>query len=272
MIYAIALLLFLFSCSSESDRASGQQKSAEHLITRRAGEALFLPPPPEPEAFPQYPWEKRGSCDLPWITKEYFRCKGNPFNPPRSEAKGGETLEIADCGGSEKHSLPLIDGKEGVYPILIDLLNYLQERAKKRVVITSAHRCPDHNTYVNSAPSNQTSKHLIAAEVSFYVQGYEEMPESIVRMIQDYYQTDSQVKDDRRYTVFTRYEKEDTNVSTPPWMNQEIFIKLFKKDEGRDFDNRHPYPYLSIQVRYDREKKARVFYSWDKAYNNFLRY
>ena len=32
------------------------------------------------------------------------------------------------------------------------------------------------------------------------------------------------------------------NVLIPPWYNKEILIKLFKKNEGRDLDNRHPYP------------------------------
>ena len=31
---------------------------------------------------------------------------------------------------------------------------------------------------------------------------------------------------------------------TIPWFNKEIFIKLYRKSEGRDGDNRHPYPYL----------------------------
>lgn len=271
-MYAILVLLLLFSCSGDSNRSHKQERKVEQLISRREGEFLFIPPVSEIEPLPRYPWEGEDSVDLPRITKEFFRCKGNPFNPSRSEVKGGETIAVSDCGGADKHSLPLMNGKEGVYPILINLLNHLQKKTKRKVVITSGHRCPDHNTYVSSAPANQTSKHLIAAEVSFYVEGYEERPHALIDLILDYYRNDPEVAEDKRYTDFTRYEKEDTNVSTPPWMNHEVFIKLFKKHEGRDFDNRHPYPYLSLQVRYDRENKTRVFYSWDKAYNNFHRY
>ena len=140
------------------------------------------------------------------------------------------------------------------------------------MVITSGHRCPDHNTYLDASRSNQASKHQIGAEVSFYVQGMEDKAEELVRLIQAYYLQDPKFKGDKKYTEFTRYEKGDTDVSTPPWMNQEIFIKLYKKKEGRDFDHRHPYPYLSIQVRINRETGERVIYTWDKAYNNYLRY
>lgn len=272
-MYAIFLFLFLCSCSLEEESASPKRKAVETL-TRRSGEFVFNLEKITHEEPPSYPWDVglRERDNFPRITKEFFRCKGNSFNPPRTEVRGGETLSINDCGGSDKHSLPLIEGKEGVYPILIDLLNTIQEETGKRVVITSGHRCPDHNAYISSSPSNQVSKHLIGAEVSFYVQGYEDKPEQIAKLIQDYYLKDPQVNNDKRFTVFTRYEKEDTNVSTPPWMNQEIFIKLFKRHEGRDFDNRHPYPYLSLQVRYDRETKQKVIYSWNKAYNSFHRH
>ena len=114
------------------------------------------------------------------------------------------------------------------------------------MIITSGHRCPQHNTYVDPSYYNRTSKHLIGAEVSFYVQGMEYLAETIAHYLQDYYHTHFDRPD---YAVFKRYEKNDTNVSTQPWYNKEIFIKLFKKDEGHNFDNRHPYPYVSIQVR-----------------------
>ena len=66
-------------------------------------------------------------------------------------------------------------------------------------------------------------------------------------------------------------KNQDTGILTAPWYNKEIFIKLYKKKEGRNFDNRHPYPYISIQVRFDTELNERVIYSWDKAYKNYLR-
>jgi hypothetical protein len=182
----------------------------------------------------------------------------------------GEVVRYLDCGGVDKHSLPMDEDKEFFYPILIDLVNYLQVKTGKRVVITSGHRCPEHNTYVDPSVENQYSKHQIGAEVSFYVQGMESEPEAIVKYLQAYYLEKPEYRDLKEYREFQRYEGE-TNVSTLPWMNKEIFIKLYDKKEGRNFDNRHPYPYVSIQVRYDRAKKERVVYSWDKAHRNYLR-
>ena len=261
---AIFFALVLFSCSGDN-----HNRLAGEFISREEGEYPFRPPPSKLAVREPYPWEVGKVGKHPKITKEFFRCKGSLLNPVKSEP-GNPSL--ADCGGVTKHSLPLIRNKEGVYPILIDLLNWIQTKTQKRVVITSGHRCPEHNAYVDPSPRNQTSKHLIGAEVSFYVQGLENSPETLVKWIQNYYLHDPTTRTDKKYTEFTRYEKSDTDVSTPPWMNQEIVIKLFKKKEGRDFDNRHPYPYLSIQVRYDREAKERVSYTWDKAYNNYWRY
>lgn len=265
------LLLFLCACSSEEPRV-GEAGTGE-FIHRKRGEYHFKPNPSVKREGETYPWQEGVSYGkFPKITKEYFRCKGSPFNPVKSEVRNGETLLFRDCGGSDKHSLPLIHGKEGVYPILIDLLNWVQNKTQKRVVITAGHRCPDHNLYVDPSPRNQSSKHMIGGEVSFYVQGLEERPEVVVKLIQDYYLQDPSTRQDKKYTEFKRYEKEDTGVSTPPWMNHEIFIKLYQKKEGRNFDNRHPYPYLSLQVRTDRATGERIIYAWDKAYNNFLRY
>ena len=64
--------------------------------------------------------------------------------------------------------------------------------------------------------------------------------------------------------TFQRFSKK-TNIATPPWYNKEIFIKLFKSNEGRDYDNRHPFPYIAVQVRYDREKNERVVFSPEQA-------
>lgn len=235
-------------------------------------ERLFQIPPAEKLTPEPYPWEKGQTAHGPKITKEFFRCKGSSLNPVHTVQEKGELVRYFDCGGAEKHSLPLRENKEFVYPILIDLMNYIQMKTKKRVVITSGHRCPEHNTYVDSSPSNQYSKHMIGAEVSFYVQGMEDQPETLVKHIQEYYKSTPKYQTDKEYLEFQRYEKDDANVATPPWYNKEVFVKLFKKKEGRNFDNRHPYPYLSIQVRYDTDLQQKVTYNWDQAYHNYLRH
>lgn len=217
------------------------------------------------EPLPTYPWDEQFVGKHPRITKEFFRCRGSRLNPPRTvERAEGKEVHV-DCEGGLCHSLPMRDHREEIYPILLDLLNYVQEKSGRRVVITCGHRCPKHNTYADASNFNATSKHQIGAEVDFYLEGLEQEPNRVVEWIQEYY------RDQPSFGPFQRYEKSDTNVSTPPWFNQEVFIKLFKADEGRDSDNVHPYPYICIQVRRDRDRNCRVTYSWDAAFNGYKR-
>ncbi len=266
----IFIALTMYSCSSsedaEGDRARLQNASGEYIY-RHHNEYLFKLEPVVKNNPPHYPWAGHSARK---ITKDFFRCKGSSLNPPHSIQQKGEAIKVFDCGGAEKHSLPLQGDKEFIFPILIDLLNYLQEQSKKKVIITSGHRCPEHNLYVDSSTENQASKHMIGAEVSFYIQGWEDKPEKAIQLLQKYYLEKPAYKGLKEFQEFKRYEK-DTNVSTQPWINKEIFIKLFKKKEGRNFDNRHPYPYISIQVRFDKDTQEKVIYSWDKANRNFLR-
>lgn len=271
---SILLLIGLYSCSLsvpvkkivyETPPLKGE------YIYRMQAENLFFPPPPKKNVIPPYPWKKKMAGNYPKITKEYFRCKGSSMNPMKTIQEKGAAQILSDCGGSERHSLPLKDKKEFVYPILIDLLNYIQCQTEKRVVVTSGHRCPEHNSYVDSSVANRYSKHQIGAEVSFYVQDFSEPAENLVVILQKYYQENPKYMNDNEYLEFKRWEKE-TDVSTPPWYNKEIFVKLYKENEGRNFDNRHAYPFIAIQVRYDVERHEKVNYSWDQAFYNFLRW
>jgi len=284
MIHKVSKLLILIvfalmanfcpgcSSSDENNNHSRMRHQKGEYIYRKQGETQFAVDSPEKIPNKVYPWDKMSVGNHPPITKEYFRCKGSSLNPCHSVLKNNELQHCYDCGGIEKHSLPLCNGKEHIYPILIDLLNHIQATTSKRVVITCGHRCTEHNTYADPSTQNQYSKHMIGAEVSFYVQGMEEHPEIIVKYIQDFYRDKLSYQGKKEYTEFRRYEKDDTNVSTQPWYNKEVFVKLFNKNEGRNFDNRHPYPYISIQVRYDRDLGQNVNYSWDKAYRNYLRW
>ena len=232
---AIFVFVFLASCSNEGKPETGKQTIEAHgeYIYRLSNEHFFFIEQPEKKALEPYPWEKTLVGNLPKLTKEYFRCKGSTQNPVKTFQQKTEIQHCTDCGGADKHSLPLREGKEFIYPILIDLLKHIQSKTGKRVVITSGHRCPEHNQYVNPLPSNQYSKHMIGAEVSFYVQGMEDLPENIVKIIQDYYTVNSKYAGKKEFIEFKRYEKNDSNVSLLPWYNKEIFIKLFnKKKEG----------------------------------------
>jgi hypothetical protein len=261
----------LVRCSSKSGSTQVSAPKGEYLY-RHHNEELFTIDPMLAVEREAYPWEGDKGSLHPKITKEFFRCKGSGLNPLKTIQRGSESLNYYDCGGAQRHSLPLCNQKEFIYPILIDLLNYVQVKTGKRVVITCGHCCPDHNMYLDPSPSNQSSKHLIGAEVDFYVQGMEADPEAIIDLIQQYYQEQIRYKGMVDYTQFKRYEGESRNVSIAPWYNKEIFIKLVKKWEGRDFDNRHPYAYITVQVRYDWDLQERVNYSWDKAFRNFHRW
>lgn len=234
-------------------------------IYRSRDEVFYALVSPQHAPRSPYPWESE--TNLPRITKEFFRCKGSPLNPEIVDA--ADSSPLADCPGCTRHGLPIIRGKEMVYPILIDLLNYVQKKTGKRVIITCGHRCPPHNSYADPSKENRISKHQIGAEVDFYVQGMEERPQEIVGILMQYFQENSAYKKDKEAQEFRRLPTSE--LATEPWMNKDILIKMFQKNEGRDGDNRHPHPYLSIQVRYDREGKEKVNYSWAKAHQGYPR-
>lgn len=273
-IQVLLLSLVLAGCSgledSEREKIRKMNATGEHIY-RSHDEVLFAVKKPTHYVRENYPWEDSYIGNQIRITKELFRCKGSSNSPPITKLTNGQAAYIVDCGGVQQHSLPLKDGKEYIYPALIELLNYIQEQTQKKVVITCGHRCPTHNTYSDPSQINQSSKHMIGAEVDFYVKGLEWSPDKVVSIMKQYYKEHPRFNNQPKFTEFERYENE-TNVSTLPWYNKEIFIKLFKKDEGRDADNTHRLPYISIQLRWDRDTDEPISYNWSKAFNNYLRY
>lgn len=261
------IIPFLASClgmeHSEHEKLRRQNAKGE-FIHRTHSECRYPLSDPEHFVREKYPWEKTFSGKHPQITKEYFRCKGSSTHPPHTDSAQSP---VFDCGGAQRHSLPIVNERENIYPVLIDLLNFVQEKTGCPVVITCGHRCPVHNTYADPSTYNQNSKHMIGAEVDFYVEGMQGKPEQIVQLLMDYYKGH-----EKAYQQFERLNSETLNVSTPPWMNKEILIKLYTKEEGRDFDNRHSYPYISIQVRYDKERNEKVTCSWQKAFHGYRRF
>lgn len=263
--WLLFLLILCTSCSSQEKRESKKYLKGEYLY-RKQEEYFFTPPPAHPLPRNNYPWEARYLEKIPRITKEYFRCKGNVSNPVVVQKRENkETIYYRDCPG--EHGLPLREGNEFIYPCLLELLNYIQEKTDKRVIITTGHRCPTHNSYCDYSPSNWGSKHMVGAEVDFYVEGMEGDAEAIVALLQNYYREKSPFAGNRSFETFARYEKEGLNVTTPPWYNKEIFIKLYRKEEGRDFGNRHEFPYIGVQVRWDRELQSPLVFSQKEAQN-----
>jgi hypothetical protein len=263
-------LISIAGCSglarSELEKVRRQNCTGESIY--RAQNDVFCPiGTPEKTPHLAYPWESE--AHLPRITKEFFRCKGSSLNPPI--ASDGEQALLTDCEGSSRHGLPVIEGKEGVYPILLDLLNYVQKKTGRRVIITCGHRCPAHNAYAEPGKEGVASKHQIGAEVDFYVQGMEDQPLEVIQLLMRYYQEDPSTQKMKEWADFQRYNKSESSLATLPWLNKEIFIKLHQKYEGRDRDNRHPYPYLSLQVRYDRKEQKPVVFSWERAHKGYPR-
>jgi hypothetical protein len=252
-MYLFWLLFIVSSCRSDVDKSA----SGEYIM-RHHDEYSMLSPAPSPATQTPYPWQKEGVTK--GITKEYFRCKGYSLNPPNIVMKDGKEVErFYDCSGADKHSLPLRDGKEFVYPILIELLNHVQNSTKKPLIVTSGHRCMAHQAFMDPSPKASCSKHLIGAEVDFYVQGLEDQPQKVVQLIIDFYKAQP-----KEFATFQRFDK-STDVTIAPWLNKEVFVKIYKSTEGRNYDNRHTNPYITIQVRFDREKNEKVLFSPELA-------
>ena len=265
MVRSVAPLLFILSCliGCSGLEQSEYKKIQRHNLTimpiERQEEEFFALPKIEAQPPPHYPWKPKHIGSHVRITKEFFRCRGNILNPPIQIYTSKKPIYHLDCRGIEQHSLPIKKGEEFIYPILIDLLNYIQEVTNKRVIITCGHRCPVHNLYCNSSETAPYSKHLIGGEVDFYVESFEHNPMAIVTILQKYY--------DNSFKRSTQFAK----VVTPSWYNTEVAITLYHKFEGRDFDNHHPYPYLSIQVLYDKQNKRAVFFNFYQAYNMHIK-
>lgn len=272
-LYALWLFFSLIGCSrheqakKEKIRAYNAKKE---MIARHHDECKYALPSFSKKNREKYPWEEKQVGGFPKITKEFFCCKGSALHPLRESVDyTGNMIKIMDCGGKQKHSLPIKNDNEFIYPILLDILNFIQERTEKKTIITCGHRCPKHNHYADPSKSNQTSKHLIGAEVDFYIKDLEYNPEKIVQIIQEFYR---EREKDPEYLLFRRDNTRLNELKVAPWYNKEVYIKILQKDEGRDFDNRHPYPYISIQVRYDREEKRNVNYNWEKAHKGYLQW
>ncbi|MCB1180661.1 MAG: hypothetical protein KDK55_01385 [Chlamydiia bacterium] len=268
--YKLLSLLFILLFSACQDMH--QKKKSGEAIYRCKNETYFTLENPQSRPLPVYSWDHRFAGKYPRITKEFFRCKGNPLNPIREwKREGKETLYYRDCYGKGGHGLPLREGKEFIYPCLVEILNYIQEKTGHRVVITTGHRCQEHNLYCDPTPSNWGSKHLLGAECDFFVETMETNPQEIVDLIISYYQQVPPFKGDTEYEIFKRYYREGLNVAHPPWYNKEIFIKLYQEGEGRDLDNQHSHPYIGIQLRMDRETGRPVVFN-EKEAQKFRRY
>lgn len=197
------------------------------------------------------------------ITKDHFRCRGSAEHPPIiQEEQGTEGKTIEDCRGIDAHSLPIQSGEEFVFPILLTLLNNIQQTLGEKVVITSGHCCPKHALYLHPSKPGLKSYSMMGAAVDFYVQGFEKRPEAVIDCIINQYKGDE--------PLYEKFVKASKDVIT--WSNHEILIKLIPKEQGRDLDHAHLYPYISIEVKYDREKKKNIEPTWKLTHESYYKW
>ena len=214
---------------SEKDKIRKLNEVREPIY-RQSSDRLEIRGASEPRIRDRYPFEKGLTS---FVTKDFFCCKGS----------------LGSCRGKEEHSLPLKEGKEYIPPLLPDLLDFVQGKLESKVIVTCGHRCMKHQIISEPQLGQKLSKHLIGAEVDFYVKGLEDKPLEVIKAIMEYYKE----KEDLPYmTQFFRVDKGRSS-HFPSWMNKEVIIHLLDKDEGRDLDNSHPYPYICVELRYDRE-------------------
>ena len=243
----ILLVLLFASCTSLEEAHKQKVKEinqVKELIQRGEQENFLTILPPKIAKRRPYPWEEQYVGGIRKITKEFFRCKGSSSNPAEI-VKGKEPVYFYDC---TPHSLPIRDGEEKVSHLLIHLLNFVQQKMEARVVITSAHRCPIHQKYLKKDKRSKMSRRLVGAKVDFYVEGYEKKPQEVAALIGKFFKDPLVVQ-----------------VKGREWSNPEVRLVLKQGNEKRNKDNRHPYPYFTLEDR-------TYSYTWDQAYKSLIVY
>ena len=265
----ILLVLLSVSCGRfKQETRSGKDRAIKESIVRLKHEKMINIPPLSFKGGKIYPWEDKLVGGYPRITPAFFQCNGSIKNREKTVMIDQEKRLLFDCDGYASHGLPLRKNKEYIFVAFIDILNYLQDLFKKKVVVTCGHRCPKHNMYIDASKENSFSTHQIGGKVSFYIQGIERDPERVLQAIKKYYLTHPQFKTDIAYSTF-KSRPEKTGISA--WYNKEIRLKIYPSDVGRNEDNKHPYPYISMEILYDRETKKRVYYHWSLAHKGYLK-
>ncbi len=250
----LLLFLLLFSCSNTETRLEKKRMKNNYStekIYRHSSEFAYKQEPCELVQKVPYPWEN--DTAFPKITINSLRCRGSSNNPLVKKLE----KVYEDCNGMHDHGLPYVDGDEFVYPVLITLLNKVQKAFEKKVVVTSGHRCPKHHTYMTLGES-KISKYMIGARVDFFIEGMERRPEEIIEKIKEFYKEDS---------VFVKSVQLDGTIA---WTNKEVRLSVSKEGEHSIIDGKK-HPVVTIDVRYDREKKTPIQLDWNQAYTGYIR-
>lgn len=241
------VLLFLLGCTTLEEAHKQRVKEINEVkepIERLEGETSLVIAPPQGRPKVPYPWEEQYIGTLRKITKEFFRCKGSSSNPAEV-VKGKEAVYFYDC---TPHSLPIREGEEKVSPLLIDVLNFLQQKLEARVVITSAHQCPTHYKYLKKEKKSKMSRYLVGAKVDFYVEGHEKRPQEVEALINQFFKEPLKVQ-----------------IKGQEWTNREVRLLLRKRGERRNRDNQHGHPYFTLE-------DLTFSYTWDHAHKGLIVY
>ena len=252
------ILLFLqVSCSTADEREKSQRMSnnkAVEKIYRLSHEKVYVEEDRVLATRELYPWENE--TEFAKITMNTLRCRGDNTHVPRHK----KDKEYVDCNGMHDHGLPYVDGEEFVYPVLVSLLNKIQNSFNKRLIVTSGHRCPRHNNYLTLGAS-KISKYMIGAKVDFYVEGMEEGVDDVIERIMYLYENDSD--------EYRRFTKTTGQGHFPAWRNKEISISASSEGE-HSVTLKKNHPVITVEVRWDRERNQRVNLDWKKAYQGFI--
>lgn len=139
--------------------------------------------------------------------------------------------EHRDCRRGERPA-------HAMAPKLVRLVERLRCEVGDKVVITSGYRSPRHNLYLwahaaaggaRKNPVSRKSRHMTGKAVDFYVRGY------------GYGKLTALAPVLRRWAG---------RLAAPlRGSAQSVWIKVYKKTEGREPDNMHPFPYLHVELR-----------------------
>lgn len=237
-------LFLLVSCGSfeKSEKKKLMQKEKRVCaVVLQGGEKQLDLGPSQSFEVAGYPWERYGFLLLP-ISKEHFRCKGSSLSPPKTFLSySGQLQTVQDCGGD--HSLPLKNDQEYIDPMLIDLLNALQDKLGAKVIVLIGHVCPVHAIYDNPMAPHKDFKYQLGAKVAFYVEGNES--QTVLKALADIY-----LQKDPNAVI-----KEN---SEEGWSSSMVMARSMKQEQ-------EIYQAVTIEMKLDSQTKQSIYYDAKKA-------
>lgn len=201
-----------------------------------------------------YPWEISLPCGIESITINDFRCKGSVSHKKKASKGRSTSVYIMDCN-SESHSLPLRGGKEYVFPVLIDMCNYVQQELKSCVKIAAGHRCDAHSRYQLASLRNVGSRHRACALVTLYVENCSDTPEKVVDSIASFLASDC-YKRDNIFKTSCKYIHQGTKNAR--LTSKEFDVGIASQEALQDSEHLSAPYYITIKVLYDYEAKSSV--------------